>query len=148
MSQGIIVPEWILVKKPLTCGRQSMCPGWIYELPGGQQFSLKKTAVYKLFRVRFINQPAPLKNRGFFADFFLVVFQGKRPEKHPPQNPNTKIHSQYQGRGVLDSEGHWAKTCDCHVLQASSTQPNRTTRTCTCRHVSARSELTQSLANE
>ena len=53
------------VLKPLTCSRQSRCPGWIYKLPGGKKFSLKvsplsvgfpqrrplnkkKTGVYKL----------------------------------------------------------------------------------------------------
>ena len=64
------------VLKPLTCGRQSRCPGWIYKLPGGQKLSFKLAPLSVGFsqrrplklikrppfifspRVRFVNRPA------------------------------------------------------------------------------------------
>ena len=33
------------ILKPLTCGRQSGCLGWIYRLPGGQKFSFKLSSL-------------------------------------------------------------------------------------------------------
>ena len=55
------------ILKPLTCGRQSRCPGWAYKLPGGQKFSFKlsrpsvglpqRTPSNLIKRPRFINSP-------------------------------------------------------------------------------------------
>ena len=50
------------------------------------------------------------ESRGFFGGFFTPYFSGimarKDPQnihqKHPPKEPNTKIHKQFQGSGVLD----------------------------------------------
>ena len=41
------------VLKSFTCGRQSRCPGWTYELLGGQKFSFKLSSLSVGFPLKF-----------------------------------------------------------------------------------------------
>ena len=84
------------VLRPLTCGRQSRCPGWTYKLPGGQKFSIKlprlsvgfpqrrplnlieRPQVYKLPRGAIYKPPCVhLINNPFFAIHQVFALSNK-----------------------------------------------------------------------
>ena len=61
--------------KPLACGRQSWCLGWIYKLPGGQKFSINLSPLSVEFPQR---RPLNLIKRPRLINSSRVRF-----EKHP-----------------------------------------------------------------